>query len=397
MTYDDLPDIDPWKMFIGAILPNWLLCRSELSFGAKCLYARLMQYKGRTGECYPKIQTLTEELGVKTRRIKELIAELEEHKLLRVDRSGNVAGKPNVYHFRPHPWIDEALGISRDLVQDPAPPPVQDSAPPLVQDSAPQLRESYEETHGEENQRLATLDGQGAPLRSDLGTGRSSASGVSTAEHVGKYPTPIENSSGGGSGDRESRKARALAAEREAAAKAVRQAKENERRRAEKQARARDRADQSRRNLQGDGTGRMAPDERRAVKQIERLWQAEMRSVYPDVTTVKWSGKERGQVQVLLRDSGSSLLVENGVRYVVRNWQTLKDRYLKGKGGYPGLGFLVKFRTSLLPEAELWAKHAEVLDEYEAAKRKAKNPYSIPSELRARYQEAKRALEQISA
>jgi hypothetical protein len=68
--------IIPWKKFISALIPNWLLSRCEISQGAKLCYARLAQYAGKEGRCFPKQRTLAAELGVSERMARKYIKEL---------------------------------------------------------------------------------------------------------------------------------------------------------------------------------------------------------------------------------------------------------------------------------------------------------------------------------
>ena len=44
----------PYKKFIGAYLPNWILKRTELNGNDKVIFARLCQYAGENGKCFPK-------------------------------------------------------------------------------------------------------------------------------------------------------------------------------------------------------------------------------------------------------------------------------------------------------------------------------------------------------
>ena len=68
--------INPYRMFTGSFVPNWLLCRKELNPGDKVCYARLAQFAGKDGECFPEIPTLAEELGVSPRQVDRYLAVL---------------------------------------------------------------------------------------------------------------------------------------------------------------------------------------------------------------------------------------------------------------------------------------------------------------------------------
>jgi hypothetical protein len=97
--------INPWRLFYGAIIPNWLIGRSELSPGAKLTYARLVQYAGKSGRCFPRQETLGEELGVSKRHCGRYISELVRCGLIESKRTGNKSA--NEYVFPRHPWIEE--------------------------------------------------------------------------------------------------------------------------------------------------------------------------------------------------------------------------------------------------------------------------------------------------
>ncbi len=95
--------INPWKLFVGAFIPNWLLERTEVSQGAKLCYARLAQFAGKDGHCFPKQETLATELGVGERMARDYIRELVEFGLIETEQHG--LGTSNSYHFLHHPWM----------------------------------------------------------------------------------------------------------------------------------------------------------------------------------------------------------------------------------------------------------------------------------------------------
>ena len=97
--------INPYKMFVGSFVPNWLLCRREISQGAKLCYARLAQFAGEDGLCYPKQTTLASELGVAERTVRDYIRELEESNLIESVQNG--LRRANDYYFLDHHWIFE--------------------------------------------------------------------------------------------------------------------------------------------------------------------------------------------------------------------------------------------------------------------------------------------------
>jgi len=98
-----LPYINPYRLFTGSLVPNWLLERTEVSQGAKLAYARLSQHAGKNGFAWPKRETLAAELGVTPRQIDRYLKELDAHRLVEVERLGLT--KANRYRFRMHEWM----------------------------------------------------------------------------------------------------------------------------------------------------------------------------------------------------------------------------------------------------------------------------------------------------
>ena len=79
-----------------APIPNDILCRTDLSHGAKLCCARLIQYANKEGQAFPKLSTLGEELGMSPRAVQRFIVELETHNLLTTQQRGR--GQSNIYH-----------------------------------------------------------------------------------------------------------------------------------------------------------------------------------------------------------------------------------------------------------------------------------------------------------
>lgn len=95
--------INPWKLFNGAFLPNWLLVRQELTHGAKVAYARLTEYAGNKGYAFPAEKTLAVSIGVSHRQCQRYVAELISHKLVETEDQG--MGRAQRYFFLEHPWM----------------------------------------------------------------------------------------------------------------------------------------------------------------------------------------------------------------------------------------------------------------------------------------------------
>jgi Helix-turn-helix domain len=97
--------INPWNLFVGSFIPNWLLRRPEISSNGKLVYARLCQYAGKQGIAFPKLESISEETSLSNSAVDRAIKELKNAKLIYVERHG--LNKPNTYFFLIHSWITE--------------------------------------------------------------------------------------------------------------------------------------------------------------------------------------------------------------------------------------------------------------------------------------------------
>lgn len=107
---------NPYKLFHGAYIPNWLLKRPEVSHGAKLCYGRLIQYSGKHGQCFPSQGLLAEELGVLEQQARRYVKELKDLGLLRIIQHG--LQKPNGYLFLCHDWMSAKVDQSYMTGQD---------------------------------------------------------------------------------------------------------------------------------------------------------------------------------------------------------------------------------------------------------------------------------------
>jgi DNA-binding transcriptional MocR family regulator len=77
-----------------------------LSLGAKLLWARLAQYAGQDGACYPSQKRLASDLGLSDRQIRRLISELNSKGFLEKEAppyKEQIQGKTVKYFFLHHP------------------------------------------------------------------------------------------------------------------------------------------------------------------------------------------------------------------------------------------------------------------------------------------------------
>jgi hypothetical protein len=129
---NELKRYRPFKQFTGAMIPNWLMERKEVSLGAKLCFARLAQHEGRAGICKPKLKTLAAELGVSIASVKLYLAELLSIPLIESKQRGCMLS--NEYFFVIHPWVSfrsESQDSGFQNSQDIASQESQDSGFPL--------------------------------------------------------------------------------------------------------------------------------------------------------------------------------------------------------------------------------------------------------------------------
>jgi hypothetical protein len=96
---------NPFGEFYGAMVPNWLMRRKEVSPGAKLCYGKLCQFNGKNGKCFPGRELLAKELGCSPRSVTRYVKELQKWNLLDVIRVGKRC--TNRYLFHRHKWMGD--------------------------------------------------------------------------------------------------------------------------------------------------------------------------------------------------------------------------------------------------------------------------------------------------
>jgi DNA-binding MarR family transcriptional regulator len=97
---------NPYNMFIGSMVPEWIEQATELSFGEKACFARLARYAGRDGKCFPSMSSIGESLGVSERQAKRLVGSLKAKGLIQSRQRG--LGKSNTYVFVANTMMQDA-------------------------------------------------------------------------------------------------------------------------------------------------------------------------------------------------------------------------------------------------------------------------------------------------
>lgn len=425
--------INPFMRYQGGWVPNWLLRREEVSPSAKLLYARLMQYAGEDGSCFPKVETLAVEIAVSERQVARLLDELEKDYQLIERDSGRLAkgAKVNEYFFLEHEW-EEVRSVKRRRDTDPADQSDTGVRSPLTVQSdtgvssqsdirvQPNLtrtadsrkenqgRDSWEENHlsepvaslpGERSSKpKPVLSGQarGAPEPGWLDSDRKAPSprfemgGPSPRNEKGsvKIGPAVEISGDHEVVERPADERLTVAARviEEARTKAAAAAVS----RTTKAAKAERQKDQLAANRKGAGSWNAAT--KRAVDGLFGVWLSETRAIDPEAR-VAWAVADRDVARKLI-EMYDERAIADSIRYVIRNWTAISARYFKGNGDAPTIQLIHKLHARLVDTARKWTKYAAVLEEWDEwwkqdASVRASRP---PRDLQARYDEAKIAL-----
>lgn len=103
---------NPFKKFIGSFLPNCLLECQELTPMDKLVWARLAQYAGENGSCFPKQKIIAEDLGSNKDTVSRSLQRLEKKKFIKVKRPTGKerwAHKGNEYFFINHKIFNDSI------------------------------------------------------------------------------------------------------------------------------------------------------------------------------------------------------------------------------------------------------------------------------------------------
>lgn len=171
--------INPYMLFTGSMIPNWLMRRNEISAGAKLTYARLCQYAGQNGKAWPSQQTMAEELGLKSvDQIGRYMKELSDNNLVIRERRG--LGLTDVYRFLHHEWMEANSADVR----------VTDSADMRIQDSADmptKENQGRESLKPKKETRQSRLSDEWEPNQSDFNWANDKHPSVDTIHETTKF------------------------------------------------------------------------------------------------------------------------------------------------------------------------------------------------------------------
>lgn len=107
----------PYKIFVGSFIPNCLMMSPDFSPGEKLVWARLAQYGGKNGHCFPKVERLAKSVGLSWRRTMDVLRTLEEKGMItrvHADMMKRFEGDGNQYQFLWHPVFEQEFTTPDD-------------------------------------------------------------------------------------------------------------------------------------------------------------------------------------------------------------------------------------------------------------------------------------------
>lgn len=444
MEQQQMKKINPYKMFVGAFIPNFVLRRTELSDGAKLCYGRLSQYAGANGSAYPKIETIAKELGVSDRSAFRYIKELRNNGLITtINRSSS--SMPSLYFFLDHPWMYGDHSVKRvdpevptnyeelsnlsdfdlkrlmdkvdlvDLVNsfscalppdnevgEPMPqkdePPDTEEETPVIQMASPK-RSSLKEIQEENQEIFSAPTDPKDELRSSTASRAGDISNLflrSEKKRKIALKEKKRNLDLPHTPDTETTAvvpSASLAARRDAVRASLGEATA----RATDAHKAKLERQESRVLEVMSKEGKLTEVELRVLYGVlEQSWSGLLATKYPDSFHPKFGPKERNICKQLLSVGYKTEIIQSTMQYLVMNWDNIKTRYFKSNpAGVVSLSALYGLHESLFREASLVAVHMKARNLYKDWIKNNPGSYNIPKNLQDRSKEAKTFLDNL--
>ena len=98
---------------------------------------------------------------------------------------------------------------------------------------------------------------------------------------------------------------------------------------------------------------------KRTLQTLETKWRGLLSEKLANVTIAAWEAKERGQVWNLVEKYTGEIVLD-ALCYLVEQWDEIRTRMLKGRGGVPSVGFLLRFHEVLVVESQMWTEYRRV-------------------------------------
>ena len=153
---------------------------------SKIVYARLAQFAGKNGYAYPKQPTLAKAIGCPVRNLQRYIDELKHHKLIESVQQG--LGKPNLYYFLWHTWMDGGEELTDDEIDELENPTLATDTPLLAEQDMPEMAEPVTPSMAPPLKRRESGEVKDSPP--PLSRGEDSAQPIATPKTIRRKKCP---------------------------------------------------------------------------------------------------------------------------------------------------------------------------------------------------------------
>ena len=150
----------PFRMFVGSFVPNCLMEYTEITPTQKLLWARLAQYAGQDGRCFPQQKTLAKNVGISIPAVRKALYVLEEKGFIKII---NPKGKKRLIHSNNEyvfPWheIFDQKDTSGPIVDDRSGVIIDDRSIGDIVDDRSDKENPNKENPNKENLKISYLD-----------------------------------------------------------------------------------------------------------------------------------------------------------------------------------------------------------------------------------------------
>lgn len=143
---------NPFGLFVGAHVPNCILRLQSLTSTDKLVWARLAQYAGRDGRCWPKQSVLAEQIGCGVTSIQDSLKHLQDQGFIMVvspTGQERLKHKTNHYVFLWHQVMEDSLFAAQPQDSGTPNPGIRVSG--HLESGCPNEENHYEENQKEKN------------------------------------------------------------------------------------------------------------------------------------------------------------------------------------------------------------------------------------------------------
>ena len=133
---------------------------------------------------------------------------------------------------------------------------------------------------------------------------------------------------------------------------------------------------------------------KKQLQEWEILWKDLMASRFPDIQLAPWGAKERGQVWQVA-EKYETKIVTAAITYLVEQWDSIKARMFKNRGGVPSVGFLLRFHDVVAVESQLWSDFKIVKSQYDQWFNENPNEPYPPQELEERFRKIREQVKDL--